>query len=875
MRRKRSIDTSLASLTELRDRIQVVENALAERFWQGGDVDALVRERAQFIDGFLCELWQSWFAQTDDIALFAVGGYGRGELHPKSDIDLLILIKPRLRQNQDIATFVRVLWDLKLEIGHSVRTVSECKTEAATDLSVMTTLLERRLLVGSPRLAQRLDRVLASRSLWPSKKFFNAKLAEQTNRHENFSDIEYGLEPNLKSSPGGLRDIQTISWITQKHCGTNNLAELTERGFLTEKECQTLLAGRQFLWRVRFALHLITPRRSDQLFFDHQREIAIRLGYEDSEGLLAVEAFMRDYYRRVLELREVNDILVQHFTEAILAPKRKAKVEHIDANFQIRNDYIETASDDVFRNNPTALLEIFVVMANRTDIRGVRANTIRQIRRHLHLIDEAFRHNKTVNELFITLLKSPYTVVSQLTRMRRYGILGAYIPEFGRIIGQMQHDLFHIYTVDAHTMALLRNLRRMFLPDYENEFPCLRHVVDKIPRVELLFIAGLFHDLGKGRGGNHSELSAADAGRFCERVGLVDEDSDLVIWLVQRHLLMSKTSQREDLSDPASIRKFASVVQSPRRLAYLMALTVADIHATNPREWNAWREALLVQLYNATTAMLERGSYDTDTGMHEIENRQQETAIALEKQGIRDVNLELLWDDVTPGFVLAHEPSKLAAIAVAAQTGREQKTDIVEFLETNSADLFEVFIYTKDRPHLFADCVAALDSQRLSIMNASIVTGATGFCYDTFMVMDEKTTGENSDRRQRIQTSLLNVMNGASKPKRFAGRRISRQLKQFNVAARVKLETPDENGLCRLELVTADRPGLMALISTLFVEFGIELHQARIATLGERAEDIFLVSGVNGGTLTDLYNVDELATQLADRINAEMSQLAA
>lgn len=850
-----------------------MEDALAQRFWAGGDVESLVRERARFIDGFLCELWHHWFEHDDDCALFAVGGYGRGELHPRSDIDLLIVTKRRLRDSEGIGAFLRLLWDLKLEIGHSVRTISECKSEATRDLSVMTALLERRLLIGSPRLAQRLDRALASRLLWPSRRFFNGKINEQTARHEQFSDIEYGLEPNLKSSPGGLRDIQTISWITQKHCGTADLSELTARGFLTDKECQTLLEGRVFLWRVRFALHLLATRKEDQLYFDHQREIAKRLGYEDSDGLLAVEAFMQDYYRRVLELREVNDILIQHFTEAILALGRRSNVEPINQNFRIRNHYIETTGDDVFRDDPAALMEIFVVMANRTDIRGVRADTIRQIRRHLYLIDETFRYDAKVGELFLTLLKSPYTVVSQLTRMRRYGILGAYIPEFGRIIGQMQHDLFHIYTVDAHTMALLRNLRRMFLPEYEELFPFLRDIVAKIPRVELLFIAGLFHDIGKGRGGNHSELGAVDAGRFCAQVGIDGDDRDLVVWLVQRHLFMSKTSQREDLTDPANIHKFATIVQSPTRLRYLMALTVADIHATNPREWNAWRESLLIQLYNATLSMLERGTYGSNERLQAVEKRQQETAVALEQKGVRQVKLEAMWDDVPAGFVLAHGPQSLADIAAAINGVEDDSACVVELLDSNRDQLFEIFIYTKDRPRLFADCVAALDSLSLNVMSASIATGESGFCYDSFIVLDDDSNMIEGERRARIRATLQSVISGQPTTKRFQGRRISRQLKQFNLAARVTIDEPDTNGVCRLEVVAADRPGLLALISSLFVELGLELHQARIATLGERAEDIFLVSGGDGNTLANGDDLEKLRVRLTDRINAELPQL--
>ena len=850
-----------------------MEDALADQFWEGGDVEDLVRERAAFIDGFLCELWHHWFEHDEECALFAVGGYGRGELHPKSDIDLLILIKERVRKSEHIGEFIRLLWDLKLEIGHSVRTVRDCKNEAHRDLSVMTALNERRLLIGSARLAQRLERALDSRFLWPSQRFFKGKLDEQIERHEHFSDIEYGLEPNIKSSPGGLRDIQTIGWIARQHSQTTELSDLIEHGFLTERESQTLLEGRTFLWRVRFALHLLAGRKEDQLYFELQRDIAERFGYEDSDGLLAVEAFMQDYYRRVLELREVNDILIQHFTEAILTKRRKSAVEPIDENFCIRNHYIETTGEDVFRKQPAALMQIFVTMANRTDIKGVRANTIRQIRQHLYLIDDDFRNDPHIAQLFLTLLKSPYTLVSQLTRMRRYGILGLYIPEFGRIIGQMQHDLFHIYTVDAHTMALLRNLRRMFMPDYDDDFPFLQQVVAEIPRVELLFIAGLFHDIGKGRGGNHSALGAVDVGNFCDRVGIDGEDKELVIWLVQRHLFMSMTSQREDLTDPASIHKFASVVQSTERLNYLLALTVADIHATNPKEWNAWRQSLLMQLYNATLKMLEHGEYGSNERLVAVEQRQQETAVELENQGVKNVDLDSLWDDVTPTFVLSHDASKLAEIAVAIKRRSPDCSGIVELLSSSSSELFEVFVYTKDRPRLFADCVAGLDKLNLNVMNANITTGASGYCYDSFIVMIDETSVPDSRRDERIRSLLQQVIEGNEVPERRQRRRVSRQLKQFNRPPRITIGEPNEAGMCRLELVTADRPGLLALLSALFVELNIEVHQARVTTLGERADDIFIVS-TNAADLADPAEANKLTDRLTERISAELPQLA-
>ena len=785
----------------------------------------------------------------------------------------MILIKRRQGDDPRIGDFIRLLWDLQLEIGHSVRTVSECRREAKHDLSVMTALSERRLLIGSSRLATNLDRALSSRFIWPSTKFFDGKHREQQERHEHFSDIEYGLEPNIKSSPGGLRDIQTIYWITQRHCHTTQLSELTNLGLLTESECATLINGRDFLWRIRFALHLLIGRKEDQLYFEHQRTIAERLGYTDTEGLLAVEGFMRDYYRTVLELREVNDILIQHFSEAVMPKRRHARVENINDRFRIHNDYIETTDETVFKRNPASLIEIFVIMANREDIKGVRANTIRQIRQSIHLIDDSFRQDKEISGLFLNLLKSPYTLVSQLTRMRRYGILAAYIPEFGQVIGQMQHDLFHIYTVDAHTMALLRNLRRMFMPEYEELFPILRSVVTQIPKIELLFLAGLFHDIGKGRGGNHSALGASSARQFCSQLGLNEDDQEMVAWLVQRHLFMSTTSQREDLTEPANIQKFAAIVQSEERLNYLFALTVADIHATNPKEWNPWRESLLVQLYNATRSMLDRDQYGPNERIRDVELKQQAVATLLEERGISRVNLETLWEDVQEGFVLANSPERLTEIAIAINQSDATEQHLVELYESDNQQLLDIFIYTKDRFKLFADCVMALDEMQLDVVHAQIVTGKSGYCYDTYVVMSDTTERLADSMLQRIRQTLTRVASDQYQPKGHSGRRISRQLKQFHHTTSVSISEPEEDGTSRLEIVTADRPGLLVMIVSLFVELGISVHQARISTLGERAEDLFVVSLLEGRPLTDSFDLDTLKIQLGDRINQEL-QLA-
>lgn len=867
-----------AHLAEFKRRIAQADEALAQRFWNGGDVDRLVRLRANLIDGFLTEIWQLWFDHHENAALFAVGGYGRGELHPHSDIDLLLLVEGRIRGDSRIEDFVRLLWDLNLDIGQSVRTVRDCKDESRKDVSVMTSLMERRLLVGANDLSHKLDRALNSRWLWPSKEYFDAKRSEQETRHMQWSDVEYGLEPDVKHSPGGLRDLQTVGWITKKHFGTNSVDDLCSMDLLTHQERDTYIAGRSFLWKVRFALHLLAGRGHDHLIFDFQRQIAKRFGYLDSEGLLAVEKFMRAYYRHVLELREVNDILFQYFTETILQG-RSTRVRPINDRFQLRHGYIEVTHERVFEEHPPALMEIFVVMANHREISGVRASTIRLIRKSLHLVNQKFRENPKVGQLFLDLLRSPYTVASHLTRMRRYGILGRYIPAFGRVIGQMQHDLFHIYTVDAHTIMIIRHLRRFFLSEYREDFPFVIEALGHIDKAELLFLAGLFHDIAKGRSGDHSELGAIEAIRFCQSLGLTKNDTELVSWLVEHHLALSITAQKKDIDDPIVLEGFATLVKTERRLSYLVALTVADINATNPRLWNGWRATLISKLYRSTRSIVrasQEGNENTSTQLNDIRNK---ALRLLENEGVSAQSAVTIWDD-SRNSILAHHDAHLAVkITKAITQNQEQREPCVLVSNVSGRTTSEVatqaFVYAPNRPMLFAQCVYLLDQMQLQVVNARIETGQSQMCYNSFVILNEHgNLIESESEQKKIAERLLGVIRNPPRHQKRRNRRIARQLTHFERPANVTLSRPNEEGKSTLELVVSDRPGLLALVGEIFVELHVELHEARITTLGERVEDIFVVSASDGQPLNDPERMQFIVSTLTTRIDDALQSAA-
>ena len=607
------------------------------------------------------------------------------------------------------------------------------------------------------------------------------------------------------------------------------------------------------------------------LSFAHQRELAQRLGFVDTDAKSGVERFMQHYYRHVLELTEVNDILIQHFQEVIMAP-RKTKRENVNDRFMLTDHYIETTHDRVFLESPSALLEMFVIMANRNDIVGVRASTIRLVRDSLDLIDDAFRANPGHNQLFLDLLKAPFTLVSQLTRMRRYGILGRYIPEYGEVIGQMQHDLFHIYTVDAHTMMVIRNMRRFRYRSAEREFPVAYHCVHTVPKIELLYIAGLYHDMGKGRGGDHSKLGAIDAREFCSRHGLSEADTNLVCWLVEKHLYMSTVSQREDIYDPDVVHAFASEVKSKMRLDYLYALTVADINATNPTLWNSWRATLLRQLYGEARRTLRRGLESP------IDRAQTITASrerALERLTDRPSGAVVaLWQELGDDFFLRHTPPQIARIT-GELLDHELDSGPYVAVKDMPAQLpgegaTQIFVYTRDQPRLFASTVVALNQLGLSVVDATVNTGPSGICLDTYTVLTSE--GNPVDRepeeRHRISSLIKRAILDPGAIGRTKSRFLTRRQRELPRSTEVRVKSDIGERESTITILASDRPGLLATIAELFVELELQVSAARITTLGERVEDTFVVCTNGGGAIANgeaTYQIENSIRQGIDR----------
>ncbi|WP_018877466.1 MULTISPECIES: [protein-PII] uridylyltransferase [unclassified Thioalkalivibrio] len=831
-----------------RDRRRAILEQQYQGFRDGMPIAELIHGHARRIDELLKLIWaQKGLADDDRLCLIAVGGYGRGELHPASDIDIQIILEgehDRARFDR-ISDFVTFLWDIGIEVGHSVRSIEDCTREARDDITVATNLIEARYLAGHLGLFNDFRQAIEPDRIWDSRSFYAAKLAEQQARHRRFGETAYRLEPNVKEGPGGLRDIQMIGWVTKRHYGAERIEELVSLGFLREGEFREMMEGQNFLWRVRFALHMLAGRREDRLLFDLQRQLANTFGFVDQNHNRAVEQFMQRYFRTINDLERLNELLLQHFNEAILDdPENLQEPVRIHQRFQLRGGYLEAAHDQVFMIYPPALLEVFRLLQEHPEIQGIRASTIRLIRAHRHLIDGHFRRNPVCRELFMDILRAPRGITSQLRRMNRYGVLGNYLPAFGRIIGRMQYDLFHAYTVDEHTLNVVRNARRLALPEFAHEQPLAHRIHASLERPERLVLAALFHDIAKGRGGDHSELGAHDALHFCQQHGLSDADAGLVAWLVRSHLLMSLTAQRKDISDPEVVLGFAREVATGERLDFLYLLTIADIRGTNPELWNSWKDALLQTLYHATRNVLDRG-LDTPPDMDEqIRQTRVEALERLQQQGFDPEQARRLWDELDDEYFLRHSADEIAWHAQALLPLEPDALPLILVRPKTSRGSTEIFVYAEDHPQIFARITSALTQLGLDIVDARIITTAGGRTLDTFLVL-ESGGGQTVDagyRADEIRHALEHELARQGRTPNPATRQLPRRLKHFDVDTRIEFEPAPGGHATRMRLRALDRPGLLSTIGHILGEQGIDVRTARIATAGEQVEDSFLLS---------------------------------
>ncbi len=844
--------------------------ALMQRFLHGEAAGTLVRARARLVDLVVCAAWHATAGeQLGAAALVAVGGYGRGELHPFSDIDLLILLddaNPR-GAKEPLSSFLTLLWDLGLDVGHSARTIAECSDQAEQDITVVTTMMESRLLAGVEPLFTAMQAAVAPDRSWPARSFFEAKLKEQHARHLRYDDTAYNLEPNVKGGPGGLRDIQTIVWVTQRHFGTGRLRDLVDHEFLTPGQLRLLQQGREFLWRIRFALHALTRRGEDRLLFDHQIKVAHLFGYKDASYMLAVEQLMQRYYRIIMDLSRLNEMLLQRFQEEILMNPHVTPVD-LTEQFQTRNGFLQVRDVDVFETDPSTLLELFVLLQQHPNLKGVGAATITAIKRNLHLIDDEFRQNPRNHELFLKILCAPAGVTHELRRMNTYGVLGRYVPAFGRIVGRMQYDLFHAYTVDAHTLFVVSNLRRFALSRFDHEFPRCSEIMQSLQKPEIAYLGGLFHDIAKGRGGDHSQLGAVDAESFCLEHGMARYDARLVAWLVEHHLTLSLTAQKKDIGDPAVIREFAEIIGDQQHLDYLYLLTVADVRATNPKMWNSWKQQLFEGLYQITRQALRRGLAHTIDEDELLTQRKTEARTLLHRAGVDDAQIDATWEMFTDEYFLRCQPDEIESHTrlFAGAVGDQPKV-MVSVMEQAYHGGTALFLFTPQQYYAFAAATAVLDELGLNIMDARIIPLRNQHSLTTFVVIEQN--GERIDdpeRLEQIRTRLARTLTTDSDTPMTVTRRAPRQVRLFDTATLVSFAQDEPNNRTVMEIVAGDRPGLLCEVGQVLRKHEIAIQTAKVLTVGERAEDVFYITD-NVGNPLSTQACDDLKTSLLDELS--------
>ena len=876
----RDLEAASSPIAGFRDALSGAIEAQREAFLAGTPASLLVPRHAAFIDGILERAWRRHFDPADpDIALIAVGGYGRGELHLGSDIDLMILLRgdDHERYRERIEPFITFLWDIGLEVGHSVRSLAECIEQSARDITIETNLLEARLLCGEAEdLFAALGGLIRDDSVWTSRRYFEEKLAEQQARHARYHDTGYNLEPNVKESPGGLRDIQMIGWVSKRHFAAATLHDLVDHDFLTEEEYATLIDGQAFLWQVRFALHVLAGRREDRLLFDYQRTLAEQFDYHDDEaGRLGVEQFMKQYYRVVMELSRLNEMLLQLFQETILYADDHATPQPLNRRFQVRHRFLEAISDDVFESYPFALLELFLLMQQHPELQGVRASTIRLVRSHRHLIDDAFRADVRARSLFMEILRQPQGITHELRRMNRYGVLAAYLPAFGAVVGLMQYDLFHVYTVDEHTLRVVRNLRRFTVPEHHHEFPRLSQIAQTLPKIELLYLAGLFHDIAKGRGGDHSKLGASDAEVFCRDHYLGRYDTQLVGWLVDHHLAMSRTAQREDTSDPDVINSFANMVGDQVRLDYLYLLTVADIRATNSKLWTSWKETLLAELYTSTKRALRRGLEHPLDAQERIRGVSVMARALLKSRQVPDDQVNAVWAEFTEEYFLRHKADEIAWHTQLIAAHEAPETPLIAVRQEGPRGGSEIFVYTQNAQRLFAQTTSILEQLGLTVVDARIISSRSGHTLDSYVVLDDSGAPIEAiyrldEIRDRLQQGLAS-QDGAPQP---VARRTPRHLQHFPLPTRIDFSTDSNAERTVVELIAADRPGLLSRVGQAFASCGARVQNAKIGTFGNRAEDVFYITDEHDAAITDPARLEALRTALLDALESDRTARA-
>jgi [protein-PII] uridylyltransferase len=847
----------------LRQLLGDVDRSLATAFRDDVDASVLARRRGESVERVVAHVWMACLGEVSDTTLFAVGGFGRGLLFPYSDVDLLALViapaAPRLRA---LEQFFTTLWDIGLKVGHAVRDPAQCRELAAQEVGVFTSLLDARRLAGDPALDASLRAIVDAPQLWPPQAYLAARLTERDTRHARYDDTAYNLEPNLKDGPGGLRTLDSLRWLGRRLAHANDLSDMVVEGLLDPAEQATLEQSEATLRRYRYALHLEAGRPEERLLFDYQRALAARLGFEDEHAKnLGVEQFMQGYYRAASQVERLGVQVAERFEE-MLEPLGEAVP--VGDEFLRYGSRLATRDPELFLRRPSALVEIFMARLDQPGVRGFSADTMRRMHQATAAHGDALADDRDVLAAFLRLLRRGAPAVEALWRMNRHGLLAAILPAFGKVFGRMQYDLFHVYTVDEHTLRVLRNMARFADPSAQREFPLGCEIWPTLPTPEVLLLASLFHDIAKGRGGDHSVLGEEDARAFCTRLGLPPADIERVAWLVRWHLQMSTTAQRQDITDPDVVHRFAEVVGNRERLGQLYLLTIADIIGTSPRLWNGWKDRLLADLYTATRYAL-RSDVDLprDAGVRVRECSEHALALLM-NEGFAEADVARTWVDFPQLSFLRHRPEQIAW-QTAAILRAKSAVPLVAVHPLSVRGSTELFIYAPDRDGLFATVTAMLDRLRFSVMESRVLSSPTGMALDTFLLLEADTQLPASAMRadelqQRLQRAL--TQSTGVQPSR---RGMSRHQKHFQMAPQISFHAAGDR--TQLALIGTDRPGLLAAVAQVMLDAGVRVHDARIATFGERVEDFFQLTDRHNAALDDAQK-DRLLQALLERMGS-------
>jgi len=830
----------------LRQLLGDVDRALTVAFRDGADASALARRRGDAVARIVVHVWTACLGEVSGAALFAVGGFGRGLLFPQSDVDLLVLAgRPEPARLRALEQCFATLWDVGLKVGHAVREPAQCRALAATDASVFTSLLDARRLAGDPAMDAALHAIVDDPELWPPRDYLAARLAERDARHARHNDTASNLEPNLKDGPGGLRTLDSLRWLGQRLAHAGGFEAMQDAGLLDPAERASLCEAEATLRRYRWALHLEAGRPEERLLFDYQRALAVRLGFEDEhEKNLGVEQFMQGYYRAASQVERLGVQIAERFVELLEPP---GEAQPVGEDFVRHGTRLSARDPQLFVRRPAALVEIFIARLDEQGLKGFSADTMRRIHQATAQHDGKLADDPTVLAAFLRLLRRGAPAVDALWRMNRHGLLAAIMPAFGQVFGRMQYDLFHVYTVDEHTLRVLRQMAFFADPAAEAEFPLASTIWPALDKPELMLLAGLFHDVAKGRGGDHSVLGESDARAFCTKLGLPAADAERVAWLVRWHLLMSTTAQRQDITDPEVVQRFADVVGDRERLGQLYLLTVADIIGTSPKLWNGWKDRLLADLHAATRHALRSDTQPAHDATARLQECRAEALALLRAEGIDAAAVEQAWNAFPESSFLRHRPEQIAwqTTAILRADGAWPLVAVHPLSVRGSTELF---VCTPDRDGLFASVTAMLDRLHFSVVEARILVSTAGMAMDTFLLLE--TDGQQpasalraEELRQRMQRGL--AQGGQILPPR---RNMSRQLKHFQMPPRIDFTRVD--GRTRMALTCSDRPGLLAAVAQILVACDARVHDARIATFGERVEDFFELSDRHDAPLT-------------------------